>query len=258
MKLMTTVEKDQLIFELPDEQGTIEIWRQASYPATSEGIAIFIMKDHSWLVAPKEQPSSAFERVILLKPNRSIESHYLLESIQEYVEQQQSDKAEKARNIPSNQVATIEGYWHMTREILAMLGYTLPQKAEPQVTKKPAGKARHRWSKEVSQIPFYVEVDGSQATVIWQKRNEMLIKAGAVLSQVAPLNKDGSVGYATRFAEKIREDHQDKLAAFVTTEDIVLKSVNEVGMFLYFGGRNGWLVLLDENGKSINEWTVVE
>lgn len=45
---------------------------------------------------------------------------------------------------------------------------------------------------------------------------------------------------------------------FVTTEDIVLKSVNEVGLFLYFAGTNSWLELVDENGKTLNEWTVVE
>lgn len=41
-------------------------------------------------------------------------------------------------------------------------------------------------------------------------------------------------------------------------EDIVLKSVNEVGLFFYFVGINSWLELVDENGKILNEWIVVE
>ncbi|MFD1900942.1 hypothetical protein GQR36_14845 [Enterococcus termitis] len=45
---------------------------------------------------------------------------------------------------------------------------------------------------------------------------------------------------------------------YVTTDDIILKSVNEVGLFLYFGGTNSWLELTDKDGKTINEWTVVE
>jgi hypothetical protein len=43
----------------------------------------------------------------------------------------------------------------------------------------------------------------------------------------------------------------------VTTEDVVLKSVNEVGHFLYYAGTNSWLVLKDKDGKTIDEWTVV-
>lgn len=72
------------------------------------------------------------------------------------------------------------------------------------------------------------------------------------------LNKDGSLGFSAKFAEKLRSEHTDSFDNFVTTKDIILKSVNEVGLFLYFGGTNSWLVLKDDNGKSINEWTVVK
>jgi hypothetical protein len=56
----------------------------------------------------------------------------------------------------------------------------------------------------------------------------------------------------------LRSEHADDIQDFVTTRDIVLKSVNEVGLFLYFGGINSWLVLKDEAGKSINDWTIVK
>lgn len=73
-----------------------------------------------------------------------------------------------------------------------------------------------------------------------------------------PLKKDGSIGFDVRFAEKLRGDLAAKISGDRTTEDIVLKSVNELGLFLYYGGTNGWLVLKDQAGKTIDEYTVVK
>lgn len=136
--------------------------------------------------------------------------------------------------------------------VLQKFGYSLGQDQ-----KKKGGKPRHKWTKEIAAIPFYVDYSDSTATVFWHKRTEMLIKAGAKLKTEVPLNKDGSVGFSARFAQKLRSEHQAEFKDGYTTADIVLKSVNEVGLFLYFGGTNSWLQLKDENGKSINEWTVV-
>ena len=86
----------------------------------------------------------------------------------------------------------------------------------------------------------------------------MLLKAGAKMMPTVPLNKDGSVGCSARLGEKLRYDYSDKIKDFTTTEDLTFKSVNEIGIFLYFGGTNSWLEMLDANGKSINEWNVVE
>lgn len=58
--------------------------------------------------------------------------------------------------------------------------------------------------------------------------------------------------------EKLRDEQRDKFMNLVTTEDIILKSVNEVSLFLYFAGTNSWLVLKDQNGKTIDEYTVVK
>lgn len=124
--------------------------------------------------------------------------------------------------------------------------------------KSPAtsGKARHKWTKEVGAIDFFVNSFDSKATVVWRSRNEMVIKAGAEMRKEVPLNKDGSVGYSARFGQKIRDEHANQFKDYVTTEDIVLNSVNEVGLFLYFGGANGWLQMIDSAGKTLNEWTV--
>jgi len=42
------------------------------------------------------------------------------------------------------------------------------------------------------------------------------------------------------------------------TADVKLRSVNEVGTFLYFAGTNSWLQLKSPEGKTLNELTVVK
>jgi hypothetical protein len=119
------------------------------------------------------------------------------------------------------------------------------------------GKARHRWSREVADIEFHVDDFGAKATVVWRKRNEMVIRSGAVLRRDIPLNKNGSIGFDGRFGTQIRAEHEDAIDDFTTTADVVLRSVNEVGLFLYYGRTNGWLVLRDGDGRTIHDWTVV-
>jgi|GEM_PF-51023 len=134
---------------------------------------------------------------------------------------------------------------------------TTAEQKKSEAAEEAGGKARHTWSKEVSEIPFTVDARGAKATVYWPKRGEMLIKKGAQLLQEAPLNKDGSLGFSARGGQMIRDEHKDAIKDFKTTKDVILKSVNEVGLFLYFGGTNSWLELVDKDGKTINEWTVV-
>lgn len=56
---------------------------------------------------------------------------------------------------------------------------------------------------------------------------------------------------------QLREEQKDKIKDFITTEDIILKSVNEVGLFLYYGGTNSWLILKDKDNKTIDEWSTL-
>lgn len=158
-----------------------------------------------------------------------------------------------SNRVPVNQVATIEPVVSSLLEVLQRVGYPIMvvKKAKP-------AKAQHRFTKEIATIPFYVEDFDAKATVYWQKRQEMVIKAGASLRQEIPLNKDGSIGLSAKMGQQLRSEHPDKIHEGQTVADIVLKSVNEVGLFLYFGGTNGWLVLKDETGKTIDEWTVIK
>lgn len=119
------------------------------------------------------------------------------------------------------------------------------------------GKARHRWSREIKNVAFRVDDFDARATVIWRKRNEMVIRRGATLRSDIPLNKDGTIGFDVRCGTQIRAEHRNAVKDFTTTDDIVLRSVNEVGLFLYFGRTNGWLVLRDDDGRTIHDWTVV-
>lgn len=165
---------------------------------------------------------------------------------------------EKNITVPASAEKTITEYKNELLLILERFGYHLTSQEEPKKTKAKPAKARHKWTKEVSKIEFFINTRESKATALWHKRNEMMIKAGAVMMAEPPLNKDGSLGFSAKMGQRIREDHKDSVKNNVTTEDIILKSVNEVGLFLYFGGTNSWLELVDKNGKSINEWTVVD
>lgn len=120
-------------------------------------------------------------------------------------------------------------------------------------------KAQHRWKKALADVEFFVDYQGSKATVIWQKSNQLVIKAGAKMLENGGMKADGTPGLAYRFTQSLREEQLENWDAktFVTTSDIILKSVNEVGHFLYFAGTNSWLVLTDADGRSLHERSVV-
>ncbi|MCH4209637.1 hypothetical protein [Bifidobacterium sp.] len=144
-----------------------------------------------------------------------------------------------------------------TRDETNQPAATAPAATAP-TPKKSYAKPRHRWSKEICTVEFHLDNFESTATIVWRKRNELVIKQGAKLRPEAPLNKDGSVGFDDRWGAMLRQEHADAIRDFTTTADIVLKSVNEAGLFLYFGRANGWLQFFDHDGTSINDWTVVE
>ena len=116
----------------------------------------------------------------------------------------------------------------------------------------------HKWSKEISDIEFSFNDRGSDGKVFWQRRKELLLKAGAKLTADPQLNKDGSLNYSAKFAKTLRADHQENIKDGVTTEDIIFPSPNELGIFLRFGGDNTWTGLKDKDGKTLHDWSVVE
>lgn len=143
---------------------------------------------------------------------------------------------------------------------LDLLGYQFKAVQEtPAEPAKSSGKAQYRFTKAIAEIPFYVDYDGAKAEVQWLKRNDMVIKKGAVLKHDMPLNQDGAVGFSQKFALTLRQEHADDIGSdFVTTADIHLKSVNEVGHLLYFAGTNSWLILKDQAGQTLSSHAIVK
>ena len=89
----------------------------------------------------------------------------------------------------------------------------------------------------------------------------MRLLAGAKMlpNEAAPKRADGTLGFTAKFTLNLREENQEKFdpETWTTTEDIILRSVNEIGHFLYFAGTNSWLEMFDDQGRSIHELTVV-
>ncbi len=139
---------------------------------------------------------------------------------------------------------------------LNAFGYKLEKK------KFVSPKAQHRWKKAISGIVFHVDYKGASADIIWEKSTEMRIKKGAKMlpDSECPRRADGSLGLPWTFTKALRDDHKAQFdeKTWVTLEDVVLRSVNEVSYFLYFAGTNSWLLFLDDAGRSIHELTVVK
>lgn len=146
-----------------------------------------------------------------------------------------------------------QNYWQTTLPVLMAFGLTL---TKPVPMKK--GKPRHKFSKKLAETPFTVDYQGSQATVYWVKAGQFIVKKGAKLVKNPPLTKAGIVGFAGRFGLQLRQEHEKEISDDMLIDDVTLRSVNEVGTFLYFAGTNSWLQLKDPDGKTLNELTIVK
>lgn len=230
MQLTVTLEATRTLVTLPDEQGQLEF---SSQPLTTPAHGLVVRTKAGQFVGFGAGPAT--EYVAITVPWTS-EPEYL-------------QKALQAETIPQNQQAYVAGIL----QILTRFGVQLTAPAK----KRPA-KIQHRFTKALSDIPFVIDYDGAKATVYWRKRNEMEIMPGALLSQHQHVTKDGALGIDTRFGEKLRADHQAAIQGEHTIASVVLRSANEVGLFLYYGGTNAWLQLKDAHGKTLDAWTQVQ
>ncbi|MGY3748596.1 hypothetical protein [Vagococcus acidifermentans] len=231
--------------QLADSQGTIMITdsQTGKNNATRQAICFLLKKQQLVAIGPPDD-TLTFDQIITLCPPETIDRDKLAQLFQ----MDANNKTEPLTDIEVN----VAAYHQQVKRILETFGYPLFQK------KARSGKVQHRWRKDISQLPFYVDYQESKATIIWEKRTVMRIKAGATLKAEPALNKDGSLGLSARMGEQLRTEHKHKISGLTTTEDILLKSVNEVGLFLYYAGTNSWLVLKDTDGKTIDEWTRVD
>lgn len=226
----------------------------------NEDSTYLLYEDKTPIFIGSKKELTTFEKkgnfLVEIQTKQDIEPIYLNRMLKtEALEQGLSLTGEVDFSVPANITSTFKELLSNMLLILEKMGY--PLQAVEKKKSKPA-KARHKWTKEVSEKEFFIDTRSSKATVMWIKRNQMLIKKGATMMKEAPLNKDGSVGFSAKMGDKIRSENLDKFKNFVTTEDIILKSVNEVGLFLYFAGTNSWLEMIDKDGKTLNELTVVE
>ena len=241
---------------------TIEIIKTNSVPKSlkQNGLYLLVNEKQILFIGDEKELRSlrkvTFDEIIEINSQEDIEWRYLeRQLVNQAIEEGLSLEAYDTQTVPENIQHQLKDIINPLLFILEKMG--IPFKKAQKKKAKPA-KARHKWTKEISEKEFFINTRDSIATVMWIKRNQMLIKKGATMMKDAPLNKDGSVGFAAKMGDKIRLDHQSQIKDFVTTEDIILKSVNEVGLFLYFAGTNSWLEMIDSDGKTLNEWTVVE
>ncbi|MCD2256536.1 hypothetical protein FHQ08_07355 [Lactobacillus sp. CC-MHH1034] len=207
-----------------------------------------------------EQPKQTFDRILCIDPPETIRQinleHFLINQVPAVGNLELTDTT-SLNELPEELVEPIDTYFQAIKPLLIQLGFNLTSQARSyQATTDK--KTRHRWTKAISEMPFYVNYRGSRGVVFWTNRNELTLKTGAQMTITPPLNKDGTLGFSARFAQQLRQEHSAQFHNYVTTSDITLKSVNEVGLFLYFAGTNSWLQLKDRNGRSIHDWTAVE
>ncbi|MGM0237872.1 hypothetical protein [Enterococcus sp. AZ103] len=200
------------------------------------------------------QPSVDFDTLITI----SCDFDFPLADYGEFFYQQLTDakltiaREFPAKKIPQNYINQLDDFYESVATILTAFGYPMKK------IKKAPAKAQHRWRKEISTVEFFIDYNEAKGTAIWQKRKELKLLAGATLKKEPPLNKDGSLGFAAKFTQSLRAEHAKQIKNFTTTEDIIFKSVNEIGNFLYFAGTNSWLILKDVNGKTIDDYTLVK
>ncbi|MEI5990571.1 hypothetical protein A5881_002076 [Enterococcus termitis] len=267
IKLEVFITENKTNISLNNKQGNIDIYEYTDNEISLNQPVVYILLNNNTLVSIGKteagifQDTTDFTKLITITPPWDIELDYLEQAFLTEATNNGLTFAHTPQtetNIPTSATKAVTNYKEEILLVLKKFGYYLKQQEEPKKTKAKPAKARHKWTKEVSQIEFFINTRESKATALWHKRNEMLLKAGATMMAEPPLNKDGSLGFSAKMGQRIREDHKDKIKNFITTEDIILKSVNEVGLFLYFGGTNSWLELIDADGKTLNEWTVIQ
>lgn len=243
----------RLTLTLEPDHGIIELRPAPASPNKSVSTLYF---QGPTLLSIDQQPDLITpDRVLTIQPEEGIEPRYLSQTIATLAKKASYQVSFTAIKIPANHQRPTLAYLDQLGPITTLLGLSFPAKV---IAKKQPAKVQHRWKKTVSTVAFTTNYADTNATIYWRKRNKMVIMAGAKLKAEPTLNADGSLGFSARFAQQLRAEHQTAFNDnFVTTEDIVLKSTNEVGLFLYFAGTNSWLQFKDTNGKTLDEWTAV-
>lgn len=245
MQITLDITEDQVQVTLPGDLGSMTIGAQLK----TEDADVLLSASERHVTAVLESGSNA-DQVIRLRLNWDHEPDYMRRVFEALV----AGRTLADAQIPAGVFAAVSETAGVVVRVLEALGYhfgqVLPKKKAP-------AKARHRFDRKLADRPFTVKRNGAHATVFWRKAKEMEIAAGATLTMTPIMNQDGSERYGTKYGEKLRSDHAAAIKDGRTTAPIVLRSVNEVGLFLYYGDTNGWLELVDADGRTLDELTVV-
>ncbi|MFD1485894.1 hypothetical protein ACFQ5J_11715 [Lacticaseibacillus baoqingensis] len=248
----TQLQDDHLNLVLPNDQGTLQVF-PGVHPAQKTATTLYY-QGSDLLGIDQVADAAVVTRSLVILPLADTEPAYISGMLSALATKAGLKFADPKLTVPKNQQKPAQAYIAALLPVLTLLGAAFAPKAK----KKPA-KAQHRWQKAVAAVAFTTDFAGTQATIYWQKRNEMRLVAGAHMLPEPKLNADGSLGFSARFAQQLRQEHQAAFNQdFVTTADIILKSTNEVGLFLYFGNTNSWLQFKDANGKTLDDWTIVK
>lgn len=238
--------QDGLIINLPDGVGKVTI---GPVRKAAAGAVVLFARGHQILSVQEAVKDADTQLTIALQWDQ--EGEYLARMLAAKIAG--GDGADAG--VPAGAYQAQAAVFDNLTAALSLLGYTFGQDAAS--APKRHGKPRHRFDRKLVDTPLSVDHDGARATVFWRKAKEMEIAAGAQLRTEKLLNKDGSVRYGTKFGDKLRADHADAIKDGVTTAPITLRSVNEVGSFLYYGDTNSWLQLITPDGKNLDELTRV-
>lgn len=256
-----TLTDEQLEIELASG-AQLRIFEQAHtrFDLKEQELFFLLKKNQIKLIAADQSfiPNLEFDKVVILNSSAyDIETAPLTQYLIDLAEESGLKLVGKMPSIklPQNIYKVCAKAADEFLPVLTAFGIKLEKK------KFVSPKAQHRWKKAISEIVFHVDHLGASADIIWEKSTEMRIKKGAKMlpDSECPRRADGSLGLPWTFTKALRDAHQDKFDPenWVTLDDIVLRSVNEVSYFLYFAGTNSWLLFLDADGRSIHELTVV-
>lgn len=245
-------QNEQLSLDLGDTLGKITL---ATAELDSQPASVTLYYTDTNLIGVQTLPKGKkVTRSLQIKTPGTIESQYLARFIVEKARENGLKVNEAVTDqLPHNQQQVMQNYWEKLTPIISVLGFNI------KAAKKRPAKAQHRWNTKIAKVAFTTHYEDTEATVYWRKRNEVVILAGAKMKPQPELNANGELGFSARFAAQLRQENAAAFdETFTTTKEIVLKSVNEVGLFLYFGNTNSWLQLKDENGRTIDDWTIVK
>lgn len=246
MQITLDIQDTTTTVTLPQDHGTMTI--DQTLTAGTENVLLAASAHR--IVACNTLPADA-DQVLRLHLSWGLEADYLQRAFSALIAGTDPEQAQ----IPAGVYQTVMAMLTELRQVLTVLGYQFGQ-AKP--AKKGPAKARHRFDRKLADRPFQVARNGARATVFWRKAKEMEIAAGAVLRTEPIMNQDGSVSYGTKYGDKLRADHADAFVDGKTTKPVVLRSVNEMGLFLYYGDTNGWLELVDADGNTLDALTKVQ